>query len=1077
MKRALLALMTILALAIMLSAASADGQHNPRWQHVRDALNWSQPNDAPSTRGGVSVSLECVSEPTLDDPGEFRAAISGGDPADYVVEFCIQDEGRDPFGYLYFGGASANLTFNSVQLCSTGDYSVLVYLLNADDPNTILSVDYYDFTLTGPESASLEYKAAQIVAECRGADDWHTALNLHDWLTHNAYYDLNYEYYGADIMLRGYGVCDSYSKAYKMLCLAAGITNDRIISDQLNHAWNAITLNGKWYQVDVTWDDPAGDAVAVSGWEGYDYFCLNDVLMSLDHNCTDATFTPGCTSLDANYYIHENMWQRYGVAFITDENGSWILNDDGGWEHDIIACFAEAIYNGETEVTLSWDGYHNPDDGYWYGIGDKEFILFAYGLESLEWSTGDSSVSVRAMHELGTKNVTLRVVDMGQIIAEGQCGDDVTYTLTDNGVLTVSGTGDMWDFNSTTVPWVDLRNDIISVVISDGVSSIGFEAFLECRQLSDVNLSDSVAYIGTNAFGGCERLFSIEIPTSVTEIGELAFQCTGLTSIVIPNSVTVMGRSVFRYCVDLESVVLPDNLTEIAPYMFDHCESLVGIDISDEVLRIGHHAFQYCAGLQTFTIPQNTSYIGAGAFAGCTGISEFLVVSENDYFTSVDGVLFTNNLLELIMYPAGRANTAYSVPETVVEIDNSAFAGCSHLETVVVPEGVVYLGNNTFEGCSDLSSVILPDSLSSLPWNTFMGCTKLESVVLPSGLTEIPPHTFDGCNCLTDFAIPDSVTSIGTCAFVDCSNLTSIVIPDGVTAIEGWTFVRCSSLTSILIPDTVTSIGELAFADCSSLPEIIIPENVTSIGDSAFLRCEALTSIRIPAAVTFIGRQAFLSCNGLRKILVDDSNTAYTDIDGVLFDKAVTYLHSFPAGKGGVYTIPEGITSIPNNAFYQCMNLTGVIIPNGVTTIEADAFFNAGLTEVYIPRTVSGIQSNAFLLSFVQNVYYEGSEAQWNTIDIAEGNAELIKAVKYYNVPRAEFFLPASLTSIGSRAFTGIAAEAVAIPRSVTSIAADAFDASSISAIYGFAGSAAEAFANAHEIVFIMIDDSWFAGR
>ena len=482
MKRFFLVLAAVLVLLFVFGIAVNAEQSNPNWQHVRDMLELKKELPPTPKRGtNVTVSIECVRTPTLDDPGEFRATVNGGGGKDYYFQFAISDEDRDPRGFVYFGNNGTNPVFDSVQLYSTGHYSAIVYMFDSASYDNYIWGNMCEFTVTGPETASLEYKASQIVSQCRGADDWHTALNLHDWLTHNAYYDLNYEYYGADIMFRGYGVCDSYSKAYKMLCSTAGITIDRVISDQLCHAWNAISLDGKWYQVDVTWDDPAVGTAAVSGYENYDYFCLNDELMGMDHACTDASFTPGCTSLDANYYIHEGIWRKYGIICLTDDQGYMIPDANGNYRHDILLDYAEAIDNGETVVELTWNMYWGDGDDYLYYMGDRKYILFAYGMNTIPWTVNGNPAVVNATYTMGSNAVVLYVLEVGSNVYDPR--------------LTLFLPADLTSIGSRAFAEVSAR----AVVIRENVVSIAEDAFEDSQVTVVYGFEGSAAETFANA--------------------------------------------------------------------------------------------------------------------------------------------------------------------------------------------------------------------------------------------------------------------------------------------------------------------------------------------------------------------------------------------------------------------------------------------------------------------------------------------------------------------------------------------------------------------------------------------------
>ena len=542
------------------------------------------------------------------------------------------------------------------------------------------------------------------------------------------------------------------------------------------------------------------------------------------------------------------------------------------------------------------------------------------------------------------------------VVASGTAGENLTWVLGDDGVLTVSGQGSMPNYSTSSVaPWYSKRTKITSVVVEPGVTNVGNYAFYACLKLAEVELPEGMSYVGGGAFQDCTKLRAVEIPEGVTSIGWSAFSdcsgltsvsipegvkgiggsafsgCSSLTSVSIPDGVTSIGEYVFRDCSGLTSVSIPDGVTSIGWYAFSGCSGLTSVSIGDGVTSIPRYAFYGCSGLASVSIPESVTSIGDSAFRGCSGLTS---VSIPDGVTSIERYAFDGC----------RGLTSVSIPESVTSIGYAAFSDCSGLTSVSIPDGVTSIGYAAFSGCRGLTSVSIPESVTSIEGHAFSGCSSLTSVSIPEGVTSIGDATFYGCSGLTGVSIPDGVTSIGSSAFSDCSSLTSVSIPEGVTSLEYQTFYNCTSLESVTLPESLLSIADRynygVFENCTSLRSIVIPDSVTSIGSSAFQGCSSLTSVSIGDSVTSIGSAAFYGCIALMSI-----------------------------------TIPEGVTSIEQNTFRNCTALTTVGIPASVTSIENQAFYNC---------------------SNLQTVYYGGSEAEWKNIDIGSANYRLTRAEFIY---------------------------------------------------------------------------------
>ncbi|MDR1119812.1 MAG: leucine-rich repeat protein [Dysgonamonadaceae bacterium] len=356
---------------------------------------------------------------------------------------------------------------------------------------------------------------------------------------------------------------------------------------------------------------------------------------------------------------------------------------------------------------------------------------------------------------------------------------NLSWTLDNNGILTISGTGAMPNYSSRSSeqsPWYGSPS-IKEVKILEGVTSIGEYAFTYCRNLTSITIPESVKTIENNAFLDC-GLKSVTVPGSVKTIGSGAFYgCSSLTSVAILEGVRTIGNSAFRDCSSLTSITIPESVTTIE-----------------------HYAFEDCSSLTSITIPGSVETIGESAFSGCSSL------------------------------------TSVTIPESIRTIYGSAFSGCSNLISINIPSGVTYLGSNAFADCSDLTSIVLPSGLTYIGAQAFYNCSSLTSITIPNGVGSIGEHTFENCSRLTSIIIPGNVTTIGEYAFTACSNLTSITIPKSVTTIGNYAFEDCSSLNEITVnwtstPPSINS--KVFFALTLSQIALYIPEGTKDVYDNA----------------------------------------------------------------------------------------------------------------------------------------------------------------------------------------------------------------------------------------------------
>ena len=333
-------------------------------------------------------------------------------------------------------------------------------------------------------------------------------------------------------------------------------------------------------------------------------------------------------------------------------------------------------------------------------------------------------------------------------------------------------------------------------------------------------------------------------------------------------------------------------------------------DVTYNVTSIGEEAFYYCESLTSIQIPNSVTCIKKYAFYHCTSL------------------------------------TSIEIPNSVTSIDNFAFNGCESLTSIVVDAG-----NTVYDSRENCNAII------ETATNTLIA--GFQNTIIPNSVTSIGKYAFRYCSNLISITVPDTVTTIEEWAFSYCSGLTSIEISNSVKSIDNGTFSNCSSLSHIEIPNSVTSIGEWAFSECKSLTSVEIPNNVKWVGSKAFSYCANLTSIKIGSGTKSIETDSFSGCNSLNNIIVDADNTIYDTRENC---NAIIKTSNNELIIGCKSTkIPNSVTRIGGQAFYDCDGLISIEIPNSVTSIGSEAFRDCGgLTSIKLSNSIQYINMDTF---------------------------------------------------------------------------------------------------------------------
>ena len=597
-----------------------------------------------------------------------------------------------------------------------------------------------------------------------------------------------------------------------------------------------------------------------------------------------------------------------------------------------------------------------------------------------------------------------------QIVASGSCGDNLTWTLSEQGELTIMGVGEMYNYLSLEeTPWYDKRGSISRIFIKEGVTSIGDNAFAHCYLLRSITIPEGLTIIGTDAFADVNGLQTVFNYSSIKEV-------IGGSKPKILNINELVNIDKFLFYTE-------EGTHYLAGYIGEDTDIIFPSDYNGDSYLLNDYVFQHPDYITSVTITKGVEKISALTLAGCSNLTSIVVVDENTKYDSredCNAVIETNSNTLIL-----GCSTTF-IPNSVTSIDSYAFYECRNITSIVIPKTITEISNGAiFFGCNSLTSIVVED-----------GNTRYDSRNNCNAIIETNSNTLiAGCSTTI---IPEDIESIGTNAFFGRGSLTSIEIPENVAVLGWWSFAFCDNLTSIVIPSSVTSLSNSVFWNCCSLTSITCNMELPyPIDYYAFAGVDKSIPVYVPASSVeayksakywsdFTNIQAIPS-NDIASGTCGDNLTWKLTEDYELIIEGTGAMYEYYYGEAPWYeyhdiienvVLLEGVISIGRNAFINCGNLIDIIIPKSVVSIETQAL-----------ATCNSLIS---IVVHEENPIYD-SRDNCNAIIETKSNT-LIAGCNNTTIPQ-------SVTSIGRYAFAGCCnINTITIPEKVKYIEDYAFN-------------------------------------
>ena len=605
-----------------------------------------------------------------------------------------------------------------------------------------------------------------------------------------------------------------------------------------------------------------------------------------------------------------------------------------------------------------------------------------------------------------------------------------------------------WEFPVT----IDNTPPQVVSCVSDGntltmeVQDNRFVSYVEIWDADDMGVfSDPIAQLGINeAEIGAKTTIRVNVGSTETlYIAVADYACNRYIFTVDSQTGEIQTTAQFEY------VVEDNDEVTITGYTGADMNVVIPDTIMDyPVTAIAEKAFSLESTIRSISIGKNVRSIGENAFTRCAALERIEVDPENEYFTSIDGVLFDKEVKTVIAYPGGKADTTYQVPDGVETIGRYGFYFAT-FENVVLPESLTTIEAYGLSYCSKLNGIEFPASLTTIGEQAFFGCSSLGSANIHSGITDIGPAAFSYCSSLTGITVADEnpnycdvdgilfskdMTLLKT--FPTNNGINEYTVPDGVKTVESYAFYNNRGMTSIIISDSVETIGAYAFYYCQGATDIVISNNVKTIGDYAFYSCKGITTLNLPESLESIGAYSFAWCQGLT-----DLNT------GNGLKTIGKYAFNFCSSLINV-SIGNSVESIGNYAFYSCSKMVNVTFGNSLREVGSSAFSKCSkILAINLPDTVTDIGSSAFngcsaattltlgrSLKTIGNMAFNGCKG-FTELDIPEGVTKIDSSAFARCSGITSLSIPATVTEYGNSVFSYCSnLDNVVLPEGMTEI-------------------------------------------